>query len=53
MKMRAPTYIDDYSSCSETYSTLCIMHDDISPAEVTARLNVEPTRQNVKGRGNK
>ncbi|NWK57778.1 DUF4279 domain-containing protein [Verrucomicrobiaceae bacterium N1E253] len=25
------------------------MHDDISPTEVTTRLNVEPTRQNVKG----
>lgn len=47
--MDTPTYYDDYSSCSETFSTLHIRHDDVSPIEVTALLNVEPTEETIKG----
>jgi hypothetical protein len=47
--MKTPEYIDKYSACAETFSTLRVYHDSISPSEVTARLGIGPTRQTVKG----
>lgn len=47
--MNTPDYSDEYSACSETFSTLRVYHDSISPSEVTARLGIRPTRQTVKG----
>ena len=47
--MNIPEYDDQYSACSETFSTLRVYHDIISPSEVTTRLGIQPTRQYVKG----
>lgn len=48
--MAIPTYDDDYSSCSETYSSLTIYHDDSPPTDVTGMLNIEPTKEIFKGK---
>ncbi len=47
--MNTPEYDDKYSACSETFSTLRVYHDAISPSEITTRLGIKPTRQTVKG----
>ena len=47
--MNAPDYIDEYSACSDTFSTLRVYHDSISPSDVTTRLGIRPTSQTVKG----
>ena len=40
----AAEYDDDYGTCVETYSTLCIFSDAMSPAVITEGLGIEPTR---------
>ncbi|NWK57779.1 DUF4279 domain-containing protein [Verrucomicrobiaceae bacterium N1E253] len=46
--MNQPIYNDGYSACSETYSTLCIYHNEKLPSDVTARLGIEPDREILK-----
>jgi len=43
------TYFHDYSSCSRTYATLCIYHDDLVPSQITKLLGVEPSCSQQKG----
>ena len=47
--MTKPEYNDDYSSCEETYATLRIFDNHLSPDSVSARLEIEPTRTLTKG----
>ena len=47
--MITQTYNDDYSACEETFSTLRLYHDSISPSEVTNRLGLQPSKCFVKG----
>jgi hypothetical protein len=42
-------YDDDYPTCVETYSTLRIFGDKISPVEITKILKIKPTRSFQKG----
>ena len=42
-------YDDAYMSCAQTYSTLRIFSDSIEPHEISAALQVEPTRSFRKG----
>lgn len=42
-------YDDEHMSCRETYSTLRIFSDAIPPPEISAALQLEPTRCFVKG----
>jgi uncharacterized protein DUF4279 len=44
-----PEYDDSYSTCIETYSTLRVFSDDISPGEITKLLQIEPTDAFRKG----
>lgn len=39
----------DFQSCSRTYATLCIYHDDVLPEEITSSLGVMPDRTVRKG----
>ena len=42
-------YDDSYPTCIETFSTLCIFSDHLSPSEITATLNIQPTKTFQKG----
>src|SRR5688572_9839067 len=42
-------YDDSYSTCVETYSTLRIFSDTISPDEITKLLQIQPTDRFQKG----
>jgi hypothetical protein len=42
-------YNDEYATCVETYSTLRIYSDNVSPEQVSAVLGVEPTSSFRKG----
>ena len=42
-------YDDQYSTCKSTFATLRIFSDTVSPAEVTARLQLDPTDFFKKG----
>jgi Domain of unknown function (DUF4279) len=43
------TYEDDYASCAETYATLRIFSDDLTPEAISAALGVDPTDSFRKG----
>jgi len=47
--MPLPIYEDNYSACEETFSTLRLYHEDLSPAEITRRLDIQPSEFFVKG----
>lgn len=47
--MGQPEYNDSYPTCVETYSTLRIFSDDLSPGEITKHLQIEPTDAFQKG----
>lgn len=49
------SYADDYSTCSNTFATLRIYSQTLSPEEVTRALGVQPTRTLRQGeqRGDK
>lgn len=38
-----------FESCSRTYATLCIYHDDVPPEEITSHLGITPDRTVRKG----
>jgi hypothetical protein len=42
-------YDDDYPTCVETYSTLRVNSDEISPEEITKLLQINPTKAFRKG----
>lgn len=42
-------YIHDYPSCSRTYATLCIYHDDLIPSKITKLLGIKPSYSQKKG----
>ena len=42
-------YDDAYPTCFETYSTLRVFSDAVSPEEITMALQIEPTRAFHKG----
>lgn len=42
-------YDHNYSSCSKTFATFCIYHNDLIPNDITARLNIEPSSSHKKG----
>src|SRR5882672_10386625 len=42
-------YDDSYPTCVETYSTLRIFSDDLTPDEITKFLKTKPTRSFRKG----
>ncbi len=44
-------YIDDYSACNRTYATLRMYPKTLSPEEITAKLNINPTRTSKAGGG--
>jgi len=44
-----PEYIDDYSSCEETYATLRVYHKTLPPSAVSELLNLTPDRQQELG----
>ena len=46
------TYDDSYGTCSCTYATLRIYHDDLDPGEVTDRLGISPSGSQRKGERN-
>ncbi len=43
------TYFHDYPSCSRTYATLCIYHQDLVPSQITQLLGVKPSCSQIKG----
>ena len=47
--MVSPTYDDNYSACEETFSTLRMYHDKVTPSEITQRLGVQPSKYFAKG----
>ena|SRR5579863_10178654 len=47
--MGQPEYDDSYPTCVETYSTLRIFSDNVSPDEITKLLQIEPTDAFRKG----
>lgn len=49
MLMKQLEYVDDYPTCEETYSTLRIFSDEISPSEVEKALKITPTKSFKKG----
>ena len=42
-------YNDSYPSCSNTYATLRIYHDNLDPSRITRVLDIEPSQVQVKG----
>ena len=43
-------YDDEYATCARTYATLCVYPPaEVDPAEVTARLGLEPTSSQRRG----
>jgi hypothetical protein len=47
--MKRPKYNDDYPTCLETFSTLRIFSEKLSPTEVTKILKIKPTESFQKG----
>src|SRR4051812_37580950 len=43
------TYEDDYASCAETYATLRVFSDELTPEAISAAIGVEPTDSFRKG----
>jgi len=43
------TYFHDYPSCTRTYATLCIYHDELEANVITELLGIEPTYSQKKG----
>ena len=39
----------NYQSCSRTYATLCIYHDDVLPEEISSHLRLTPDRTIRRG----
>ena len=49
MTINANNYGNEYPTCSETYATLRIWHPDLSPHEISADLDLDPTFSYKKG----
>src|ERR1700743_2456575 len=47
--MKRPEYVHDYPTCLETYSTLRIFSDTVSPTTIEKALKVAPTKSFKKG----
>jgi hypothetical protein len=47
--METSEYDDDYPTCVETYSTLCVFSDSVAPAAITTELGIPPTETFKKG----
>ena len=47
--MGNPRRVSDYPTCNRCYATLFVECGENDPAEVTARLKLQPTRAQVKG----
>lgn len=46
---RQSDYDHDYPTCQETYSTLRIFSEDVTPEEITKILRFQPTKSFLKG----
>ena len=49
---RKVDYDDSYPTCAETYSTLRVFSNDVTPDEITSILQIEPTQVFWKGHSN-
>jgi hypothetical protein len=47
--MMQPEYDDNYSTCKETSAVFRIVHDMLQPPDITAQINLTPTRAWRKG----